>query len=101
MTKNNKTDNQNSWSDWSDFNEDNISDIPHLPGVFMMHSAMKIITIEGTKNIKNSIKEKLSNPHILENTRLRYMTTENFEKISKDLVRDYKNRHEGNLPSCM
>ncbi|QUC65645.1 hypothetical protein NsoK4_02850 [Nitrosopumilus sp. K4] len=93
--------NQNSWSDWLDSNDENISNIPRSSGVFMMHSSMKILCIEGTKNINNSIREKITQPCILENTRLRYMITDNFEKISSELIQDYKNRHEGNLPLCM
>lgn len=92
---------ENSWSDWTDFNEDNISEIPQKAGVFMMHSAMQILCIEGTKNIKNTITGKFLQRYTSDNTRLRYMITEDFERISENMIRDYKNRHEGNLPLCM
>ena len=95
------SDNQDSWSDWVDFNQASISNIPQSSGVFMMHSSMKILFIEGTKNIKKSIQEKFSHPTISENTRLRFIETGNFEKISNKLIRDYRNRHEGNLPFGM
>jgi hypothetical protein len=92
---------KNTWSDWIDSNEETLSQIPQSEGIYMMHSSMKILCINGTKNIKKSIKEKLSQPCIPENTRLRFMQTSEFEKISEELIKDYKNRHEGNVPSCM
>ena len=44
------------WSDWTDFNENIISDILQSAGVYMMHTSMKILVIEGASNIKKSIK---------------------------------------------
>lgn len=94
-------DSKNTWSDWMDFDENIISVIPKSAGVYMMHSSMKILMIEGASDIKKGIKEKLSLPCITNNTRLRYMKTESYQKIADDLIRDYKNRHEDTLPSCM
>ena len=92
---------ENTWSDWTDFNENIISNIPQSAGVYMMHASMKILLIEGASDIKKSVIEKLSYPHMTNNTRLRYMKTPSYEKMAEKLVKDYKNRHEGNLPSCM
>ncbi len=92
---------KNTWSDWTDFNENIISDIPQSAGVYMMHASMKILLIEGSSDIKKSIIEKLSFPCITNNARLRYMKTSFYEKMTENLIKDYKNRHEGNLPSCM
>ena len=92
---------ENTWSDWADFNENTISDIPQSAGVYMMHASMKILVIEGASNIKKSVIEKLSFPCITNNTRLRYMETSSYEKMAEILIKNYKNRHEGNLPSCM
>ena len=43
------------WSDWLDFNQETFEKIPKLPGVFMMHVAMKILFIGGSENMKKSI----------------------------------------------
>lgn len=93
--------NELQWSEWIDFGEQTLSIIPSVPGVFMMHSSMKILFIEGTANIKKSIEEKKTHPCITNTTRLRYMKTPHYEKIEKGLITDYKNRHEGKIPLCM
>jgi len=38
------------WLDGLDFNQDVISRIPEMPGVFMMHAAMKVLHGKGSKN---------------------------------------------------
>ena len=93
--------NEHQWSEWIDFGEQTLSIIPSGPGVFMMHSSMKILFIEGTGDIKKSIEEKKTHPCITNTTRLRYMKTPHYEKIEKGLITDYKNRHEGKIPLCM
>lgn len=92
--------NQNAWSDWLDFNEETISKMPELAGVYMMHASMKILFIGGSENIKTSIQDK-EDPCILRATRVRYMQTSSFEQITEDLIKEYQDRHEGNLPQCM
>ena len=74
-----------SWSDWLDYNAETISKAPINSGVFMMHAAMKILFIQGTKNIRKDLESTLSNACISQATRFS----------------DYKNRHEGNMPKCM
>lgn len=93
--------NEHQWSEWLDFSEQTLLAIPHVSGVYMMHSTMKILFIEGTDNIKKAIEEKQTHPCITNTTRLRYIQTPNYEKIARDLITDYKNRHEGKIPLCM
>ena len=92
---------ENMWSDWEDCNEDTISDIPQMSGVYMMHTSMKVLCIIGSENIKASIKEQLLHPCITGNTRLRYIETTSYEEIADNLIQEYKNRHDGEMPSCM
>ena len=96
-----KMSNNYSWSDWLDLNENIISNIPKNAGVYSMHLAMKILFIEGTENLQESIQEKLKHPEISENTRVKFMKTASYESITNDLIKDYKNRHDGKLPLCM
>lgn len=91
----------NTWSDWLDFNEETISKIPQSAGVYMMHASMKILFIGGSENIKKSIQEKEKEPCISKATRVRYMQTGSYEQVSEDLIKDYQDRHEGNIPQCM
>lgn len=92
---------ENAWSDWLDFNEIVISKIPQSAGVYMMHASMKILFIGGSENIKNSIQDKYKEPCISRATRIRYMQTSSHERVTCDLIKDYQDRHEGNLPQCM
>jgi hypothetical protein len=93
-------DNKNNWSEWLDFNEETIEKIPQTEGVYMMHASMKILFIGGSSNIKSSIKHN-TNPCLLRATRIRYMQTSAYEKMTDDLIKDYQNRHEGKNPQCM
>ena len=81
---------QKEWSEWLDFSENTIKNISNSAGVFMMHSSMKILFIEGTEDIKKSIEGKMKHPCITNTTRLRYMNTPDYEKIANELITDYK-----------
>ena len=94
-------DNENAWSDWLDFNKETISKIPQSAGVYMMHTSMKILFIGGSENIKTSIQDKEKDSCISKATRVRYMQTGSYEQITNDLIKDYKDRHEGKRPQCM
>jgi len=93
--------NENTWSDWLDFNDETISKIPQSAGVYMMHASMKILFIGGSENIKASIKNKEKEQCISKATRIRYMQTRTYEQIVNDLIKDYKDRHNGKYPQCM
>lgn len=93
--------NENIWSDWIDFNEETISKIPQSAGVYMMHASMKILFIGGSKDIKKSIQEKEKEPCISKANRVRYMQTTSYEQVFEDLIKDYQDRHEGQIPQCM
>jgi len=88
------------WSDWFDYNQDTISRVPEISGVFMMHAAMKILYIGGSKNMRNSI-ENISEKCVSNATRFRYRREEDYEKIKNKLILDFKKRHEGKAPECM
>jgi len=92
--------NENKWSEWFDFNAETISRIPQTAGVYMMHTSMKILFIGGSENMKADIQQN-TNPCVSRATRIRYMQTSSFEKITDELIKDYQSRHEGKLPQCM
>jgi len=89
------------WSDWLDFSQETFEKIPELPGVFMMHAAMKVLFIGGSNNMKKSIGEIAPEECVSKATRVRYRKEESFEKVKHELILDFKKRHEGRLPSCM
>lgn len=89
------------WSDWLDFTKEDIEKVPESPGVFMMHASMKVLYINDSDNLRTGLKSSESIPCISEAKRFRFMVTEDHEKIKKNLIEDYKNRHEGKLPKCM
>jgi len=92
--------NENKWSDWLDFNAETIAKIPQTTGVYMMHISMKILFIGGSENMKTAIQHN-TNPCVSRATRVRYMQTSSYEKITDELIKDYQSRHEGKLPQCM
>ena len=89
------------WSDWLDCNQEMVSKTPEISGVYMMHENMKILFIGGSKNIKKSIEETTLEKCISRDSRFRYKEEENFEKITKRLISDFKKRHEGKYPEYM
>ena len=92
---------QNPWSQWHDFNLQTVGDAPETPGVFVMHVAMKILYIGGSANIRDGLMQALRMPCCSNATRFKYMQEPNYLQHRDDLVRDYRERHEGNLPACM
>lgn len=88
------------WSEWIDFNKTNVEVVPELPGVYMMHTAMKILYIGSSINLRQSLLESISHSCINEAKRFRYMTTQSNEKMKEKLLNEYREKH-GKLPKCM
>jgi len=92
---------ESEWSEWFDFNQELISKIPQISGVYMMHKNMKILFIGGSKNIKKSIEEDKLKECVSRASRFRYKKDGDYDKSKKELVINYKKRHEGEYPECM
>jgi excinuclease UvrABC nuclease subunit len=90
-----------SWSDWLDFSEEQIAKVPESPGVYMMHAAMKILFIGNSANLKQSITESLKAPCTSDAKRFRYFVTDSHLEIGQKLLKEYQEKHDGNLPKCM
>ena len=93
--------NNEQWSEWLDFNQVNTKTVPELTGVFVMHTAMKILFIGSTQNLRITLLEALTAPCLEKAKRFRYMVTSFKEKIKEQLVKDYLEKHNGKLPTCM
>ncbi|VVC05292.1 Uncharacterised protein [uncultured archaeon] len=89
------------WSEWLDFNQDMAKSVPETSGVFVMHTAMKILFIGSAKNLRASLLESLIIQCLEKAKRFRYMVTDSQEKIKERLIQDYIKKHNGNLPECM
>lgn len=89
------------WSEWFDFNSEQTSKLPESPGIYMTHAAMKILYIGGTSNLKKSITDALTTSCVCESKRFRYFTTNEYDALSKIILNEYKEKHDGNLPRCM
>lgn len=92
---------EDNWSEWLDFKKENFERLPSGPGVFMMHQAMKILLIEDSDNLREKIESTLCDPCTSNATRFRYLQIEYPEKKKEDLLKDYQERHQGQLPRCM
>jgi len=89
------------WSEWFDYNADEVSKIPEESGVYMMHAAMKILYIGNTTNLRQAILESLNNSCTKDAKRFKYSITTMHEQIGTQLLKEYQEKHEGNLPKCM
>jgi hypothetical protein len=89
------------WSSWLDFDHTNIDNIPESEGVYKLHENMKILFIGSGQNLRQSLREGLSNPCISKGTRFSYAITESADKIRENLLNEYRNKHNGKLPLCM
>ena len=91
------------WSEWLDFNHSIITTTatPDKPGVFKVHTSMKILFIGSSINLKQSLLESLSDPCISKARRFSYLITENAEDVKDQLLKEYRESHGGNLPTCM
>jgi excinuclease UvrABC nuclease subunit len=88
------------WSQWLDFDRSNVEAAPESPGVCVMHANMKILYIGGSRNIRQELLDRLSDPCTTKAKRFRYMATESFETIKEQQVKEYVSKH-GSLPLCM
>ena len=89
------------WSEWLDFNQDVAKSVPETFGVFVMHTAMRILFIGSAQNLRVSLLESLTIPCLEKAKRFRYMVTDSREKIKEQLIQDYTKKHNGKLPECM
>lgn len=89
------------WSDWLDYSSQEISKTPEKPGVYMMHAAMKILFIGSSVNLRKTILESLNDPCIKDAKRFRYAATNSHDTIKDQLLKEYQEKHNGNLPKCM
>jgi hypothetical protein len=89
------------WSPWLDFDSDNISNIAESEGVYKLHAGMKILFIGSSQNLRKALLECLSNPCISNAKRFSYAITQSSDKINEQLLNEYRNKHNGTLPTCM
>lgn len=88
------------WSQWLDFDRANVEAVPELPGVCVVHASMKILYIGGSKNVRQELLNRLSDPCTANAKRFRYIATPDFESVKEQQVKEYMNKH-GKLPPCM
>jgi hypothetical protein len=62
MHSGNNDNEANDWSPWLDFNQSGTAAIPKLPGVYKMHTSMKILYIGSAQNLRQSLLESISDP---------------------------------------
>lgn len=88
------------WSQWLDFDSMNIEATPESPGVFVMHTSMKILFIGSSQNVRGELLGRLLDSCTGKSKRFRYIVTSSFEALREQLVKEYVDKH-GNLPACM
>ncbi len=89
------------WSAWLDFDRHNVTNIAESEGVYKIHAGMKILFIGSGSNLRESILGCLSDPCLSNAKRVSYAITESADKVKKQLLMEYRNKHDGRLPSCM
>jgi hypothetical protein len=89
------------WSPWLDFDRDNIASIAESEGVYKIHAGMKIVFIGSGQDLRESMLGCLSDPCISKAKRFSYAITESADKVKEQLLNEYRNKHNGKLPTCM
>lgn len=88
------------WSQWLDFDKANIDSVPESAGVFVMHASMKVLYIGASQNMRQGLAERLSNECSSKAKRFRYMLTQAPDSRKDNLLKDYAEKHQGNMPLC-
>lgn len=88
------------WSQWLDFESNNIEATPESPGVFVLHTNMKILFIGGSENLRHELLSRLSDPCTCKTKRFRFNLTSAFEALREQLIKEYVDKHS-KLPLCM
>lgn len=88
------------WSQWLDFDRPNVEAVPESPGVCVMHASMKTLYIGGSRNVRQELLGRLSDPCTSKAKRFRYIATDDFEGVKEQQVKEYVSKH-GKLPPCM
>ena len=91
----------NDWSPLLDFNQSTAAAIPKLPGVYKMHTSMKILYIGSAQNLRQSLLECISDPCIKKAKRFSYLVTNSADKVKEQLMKEYQEKHDNKLPICM
>jgi hypothetical protein len=89
------------WSPWLDFDRDNIANIAQSEGVYKIHAGMKILFIGSSQNLRESLLGCMSDPCISKAKRFSYAIIESADKMKEHLLNEYRNKHNGKLPTCM
>jgi hypothetical protein len=89
------------WSPWLDFDKDTIANIAESEGVYKIHAGMKILFIGSSQNLRESMLGCLSDPCISEAKRFSYALIGSADKVKEQLLNEYRNKHNGRLPTCM
>ena len=89
------------WSEWLDFDRNNIANIAEAEGVYKIHAGMKILFIGSGQNLRESMLGCLSDPCLTEAKRFSYAIIESADKVKEQLLNEYRNNHNGKLPTCM
>ncbi|HZC47644.1 MAG TPA: hypothetical protein VE244_01155 [Nitrososphaeraceae archaeon] len=90
------------WSEWLDFERSTVEAIPESPGVYKMHTTMKILFIgSSAQSVRQSLLDCLSDPCISKATRFGYALTGSADKVKEQLLNEYRSKHNGKLPVCM
>lgn len=90
-----------SWSQWLDFDQTNVSSTPESAGVFVMHAVMKILFIGSGQNLRQALLQSMEDLCISKAKRFRYVTTQSYDRVKEQLIKEYVEKHNGELPLCM
>lgn len=89
------------WSDWLDFDRSSVESVPESPGVFMMHASMKVMCIDGGRNLRQALLGRLVDPCTSKARRFHYMLTDSYEQTRDRMLKEYAEKHGGKMPLCM
>jgi hypothetical protein len=91
------------WSEWLDFNRETITSIvPQESGLFKVHASMKILHIGTAQNLRTTLLDFTLDSCVGKGQRFSFMINRgSLENLKRNLLIEYKLRHNGKLPACM
>jgi hypothetical protein len=92
---------EGAWSEWLDFDRAGIEKVPEAPGVWLMHTSMKVMHIGGADNMRQALLQLLSDPCAGRAKRFHYMLTGAHAQAKEQMIRDYREKRGGKMPACM
>ena len=90
------------WSDWYKMNKEDIDKIPEKSGVYQLNSDSGALYHGQSNDLRRRLGEHLNSDDkcIQRATKFCYQTTDDPEGLESRLLKNYRDKHDGESPPC-